>query len=167
MSDEPNSAGDADEPRFRDRSRLKIPRAIFDAMIAHAERESPLECCGLLGAVRGSIDSIYPLRNEDQSRVRYTADRRDLIAAVRAIRESRGDIGAIYHSHPSTAPIPSRVDLAENYYGDTPRIIVSLAGEKAEVRAWRLGEGCFDEIALSVGEDGGSSSAVVESSSSM
>lgn len=146
---------------------LEIPRGIFESMIAHAEREFPLECCGLLGSSRDAIDSIYPLRNEDQSRVRYTADRRDLIAAVRSIRERGGEIGAIYHSHPSTPPIPSRVDLAENYYGDTPRIIVSTAGGRVEVRAWRLGEDRFDEIELIVREAGSSPGSVVESSSGM
>lgn len=146
---------------------IEIPRGIFDSMIAHAEREFPLECCGLLGSRCDAIDSIYPLRNEDQSRVRYTADRRDLIVAVRAIRERRGEIGAIYHSHPSTPPIPSRVDLAENYYGDTPRIIVSLAEGRVEVRAWRLGLDRFDEIEVIIGQGLSTSGSVVELSSGM
>jgi proteasome lid subunit RPN8/RPN11 len=40
---------------------------------------------------------------------------------------SRGlAIVAIYHFVPGTAAVPSPTDLRENYYGDLPRVIVSL-----------------------------------------
>ena len=57
---------------------------------------------------------------------------------VRFLRERGGEFLAIYHSHPRWAAIPSRTDLATNYYGDLPRIIVSLLAEPPDVRAWRL-----------------------------
>ena len=115
-------------------------------MIAHCVREAPLECCGLLGGVAPVVSSFHPLRNASASEVRYDADPRDLIAAVQSLRARDAEILAIYHSHPRWAAIPSKTDLAENHYGDLPRIIVSLLGETPETRIWRLDENSYEEL---------------------
>ena len=125
---------------------LIIPREHHDAMVAHCAREAPLECCGLLGGVKPLVSSFHPLRNASQSETRYDADPRDLIAAVQSLRARGAEILAIYHSHPRWAAVPSRTDLAENHYGDVPRIIVSLLGEVPEVRTWRLDAESYTEL---------------------
>ena len=53
---------------------LEIPRDLHDAMVAHCVRESPLECCGILGGVSPRVSSFHPLRNELASETRYNAD---------------------------------------------------------------------------------------------
>lgn len=131
---------------------LIIPAEFHDPMVAHCLREAPLECCGLLGGVPPVVSSFHPLRNASASEVRYDADPRDLIAAVQSLRVRGAEILAIYHSHPCWEPIPSRTDLAENHYGDVPRIIVGLLGETPEVRAWRLGPDSYEELAWRIGE---------------
>ena len=100
-------------------------------MVAHCERESPLECCGILGGISPRVSSIHPLRNDLVSETRYNADPQDLIEAHIALRERGAEILAIYHSHPRWQAVPSKTDLDENYYGPCPRIIVSLCGEVA------------------------------------
>jgi proteasome lid subunit RPN8/RPN11 len=139
-------AGAAAEP-------LLIPRAIHDAMVAHCLRDAPLECCGLLGGVPPTVSSIFPLRNAQASETRYTADSRDLIAAVQALRAQAAQILAIYHSHPRWAAIPSRTDLAENHYGDVPRIIVSLLDDPPAVRVWRLDADSYEELTWRLAPD--------------
>ncbi len=125
---------------------LEIPRDLHDAMVAHCVRESPLECCGILGGNPPRVSSIHPLRNELKSETRYSALPSDLFAMHVELRERDADILAIYHSHPQWQAVPSKVDLAENYYGPCPRIIVSLRGEVPEVRMWRLDEDSYDEL---------------------
>lgn len=125
---------------------LLFPREHHDAMIAHCQREAPLECCGLLGGIKPVVSSFHPLRNLKQSATRYEADPRELIAAVVALRARGAEILAIYHSHPAWAAIPSRTDLAENHYGDLPRIIVSLLDAVPEVRVWRLDPDSYEEL---------------------
>ena len=127
-------------------SPLLIPPEIVAAMVDHCRREAPLECCGLLGGNAPAVATIHPLRNVEASPTRYLADPRDVIAAVVALRGRGSEIVAIYHSHPEWAAVPSRVDLETNYYGDLPRIIVSLLGPVPEVRAWRLGPDSFEEV---------------------
>lgn len=131
---------------------LLIPADIRDAMVDHCLREAPLECCGILGGVGARVDSFHPLRNVEASETRYEADPRDVIEAVVSLRARRAEIVAIYHSHPRWAAIPSRTDLEMNYYGEVPRIIISLLGTTPEVRAWRLGEDSFEELVWRVGE---------------
>ncbi len=131
---------------------VAIDRDVIEAMVAHCRREDPLECCGILGGRDGRAVLVFPLRNADSSPTRYTADPRDLIAAVQAMRESGDEIVAIYHSHPRWPAIPSKTDLRENYYGDVPRIIVSLLADPPEVRIWRLEPESFEELSWRVVE---------------
>jgi proteasome lid subunit RPN8/RPN11 len=125
---------------------LEIPGDLLDAMVDHCRRESPLECCGLLGGVFPRVSSIHPLRNTEASETRYNADPKELIEAWRWLRERQSSILAIYHSHPKWQAIPSVTDLRENHWGDTPRIIVSLLTDPPDVRIWRLEPDRFLEL---------------------
>jgi [CysO sulfur-carrier protein]-S-L-cysteine hydrolase len=125
---------------------LEIPQDVVDAMVAHCLRESPLECCGILGGIAPRVSSFHPLRNAAASETRYDADARDLIDAVVSLRDRRAEILAIYHSHPRWEAVPSRTDLKENHYGPVPRIIVSLLGETPTIRVWRLDPESYEEL---------------------
>ncbi len=129
---------------------LQIPAAIRDAMVEHCLRQAPLEACGILGGAGRVVASIFPLRNELNDEARYRADPHELIAAVQALRGRGEEILALYHSHPKTAAIPSKTDLRENYYGDVPRIIVSLAEDEPVVCVWRLDAESFEELEWTV-----------------
>jgi proteasome lid subunit RPN8/RPN11 len=145
---------------------LLIPAAIHDAMVAHCQREAPLECCGLLGGTAHQVSSVHPLRNTAASESRYDADPQDLIEAVVELRRRAAEIVAIYHSHPRWAAVPSRTDLQENHYGSVPRIIVSLLGPTPVVRIWRLDPDSYQElpwqIVPSLGAGSGSGDLAVE-----
>jgi proteasome lid subunit RPN8/RPN11 len=115
-------------------------------MVAHCRREAPLEACGILGGAAPEVSSIHTLRNAKASETRYEADADDTIAAVLDLRARGAEILGLYHSHPRWAAIPSRTDLETNYYGDVPRIIVSLLGSEPEVRVWRLEPDAYQEL---------------------
>lgn len=132
---------------------LTLPRAIHDAMVEHCVREAPLECCGILGGFPPLVSSFHPLRNASASETRYDADPRDLIEAVGSLRARGAEILAIYHSHPRWAAIPSQTDLRENYYGEVPRIIVSLLNDTPDVRIWRLDPQSYEELPWQIGEE--------------
>ena len=125
---------------------LEIPADLLDAMIAHCRREDPLECCGILGGVPPRVLSLHPLRNIAASETRYTADPKELIQAHVWLREQDREILAIYHSHPRWEAVPSATDVSQNYWGDMPRIIVSLLSDPPDVRVWRLNPHSFQEL---------------------
>jgi proteasome lid subunit RPN8/RPN11 len=133
-------------------TRLLIPQSLIEALIAHARAELPNECCGLLaGRVEGGTGTVsarFALRNDAASPTDYLSNPRDLLDAMRAVRRDGIDVLAVYHSHPSSAPIPSKNDLARNYWGDAVvHVIVGVAGGEPEIRAWWLGEREYREVA--------------------
>ena len=129
---------------------LTITRGVIDGLIAHARRQAPLECCGLLIGKGDVIDEHAPTRNLRSSEVAYEIDPREHIA-IRKDARARGRVvlGA-YHSHPRTAAVPSPTDIAEAHYDDDfLYVIVSLEKEPAIVRAYRLQHGLLKETPYS------------------
>ncbi|WP_419192613.1 M67 family metallopeptidase [Kolteria novifilia] len=144
-----------------DDSPLRVPRWIVRSMIEHAKREVPRECCGLLGGTRRLVCSIYPLVNEAEDDRRYLAAH-GLFAPMKQIREKGEQLLGIYHSHPSTEAIPSRVDMARNNYRRVPQFIVSLASPEPVVRAYLVGEEKFAEVAWEIIHVEGETAATAE-----
>jgi proteasome lid subunit RPN8/RPN11 len=136
--------------------KLRIPRSIYEAMLQQARAELPNECCGLLAGLIsedgvGHVSRQYPLANDLASPVRYQSYP---FAAHKAMRAEQIDLLAVYHSHPTSEPVPSRTDCAQNYYGpDTVHLIISLKDGVANMRAWRLAESNFEEAKWEFAED--------------
>ncbi len=114
-------------------------------MVAHALAERPNECCGLLaGRVEdgpprvGRVVERFPLVNAAGSPVEFVSEPASMFAAVRAMHAAGLDILAVYHSHPTSAAVPSRTDRERNYSPDVATAIVSLHGPEPDVRVWWL-----------------------------
>jgi [CysO sulfur-carrier protein]-S-L-cysteine hydrolase len=125
-------------------------------MVEHAQAELPNECCGLLAGVRDGdtlrVEAWHPLVNEAGSPIEYHAEK-SLFQAVKEMREHGHDIVAIYHSHPSSAPVPSKKDMQRNFYGDAVvHFIVGLDGPEPVLRGWWLQEDEFDEAVWEIVE---------------
>jgi proteasome lid subunit RPN8/RPN11 len=128
---------------------MEVRRAALDAVVAHARRAAPHECCGLLIGSGSRIDEAVPARNTRESPSRYQIDPVDQFATIRRVRHEGRTIVAAYHSHPSSAPTPSPTDVAEAYDEDLLHVIVSLRDTPhAEVRAYRIVKGNFLEVPL-------------------
>src|SRR5262249_26766703 len=133
------------------RYKLRIPQPICEAMLQQARTELPNECCGLLaGAISdagiGHVSRRFPLVNLLASPVAYESDPKSLFAAFKVIRAANVDLLAVYHSHPTSDPVPSRTDCANNYYGpNLVHLIISLKDIQPQMRAWRLMETSFQE----------------------
>jgi proteasome lid subunit RPN8/RPN11 len=134
-------------------SRLIVSRSLLAEVIAHALAEAPLECCGLLAGHladgAGLVTARYGITNVARSATEYETEPRDMLCAFRAMRANGTELLAIYHSHPTSAPVPSQRDVERNTYGTTAvHLIVSLASKEPEVRAWWLTETDFREAHL-------------------
>jgi len=122
--------------------RLLIPRPVYEAVLAHARRELPAECCGLLaGMIEGGVGRVtmhLPLVNALTSPTEYESDPRSMFAAHKAMRAAGTDVLAVYHSHPTSDPIPSRRDLERNFSESVVNLIIGLRSTDPNVRAWWL-----------------------------
>jgi len=85
------------------------------------------------------------LVNAAASPTEFLSDARGMFEAVREMRRQNIDILAVYHSHPTSAPIPSRTDRERNYSSEVVNFIISLHDEKPTARAWWLTEKDFHE----------------------
>jgi len=137
------------------RYQLHVPADILAAMLEHSRAELPNECCGLLaGRVAdgvGVVTKRLPLVNSAASPTEYWSEPRSMLQAEKTMRAEQLDLLAVYHSHPTSPPIPSRTDLARNFYGESVQhLIISLEKPQGEVRAWRLREDGYDEVILNV-----------------
>jgi proteasome lid subunit RPN8/RPN11 len=117
-------------------------------MIAHARRESPRECCGVLVGRDDTIVEAIPARNLSDDVNRFLLDPADHVAAMRAARVRGMSVVGFYHSHPHSAAVPSASDRDEASYPDHLYAIVGLAPAGGEVRVFTLREGNFEEVVL-------------------
>ena len=116
---------------------IAIPASALQEMLAHAREEAPRECCGLLVGRGEAVARIIRARNADVKATRYLIDPADHFAAIRSARADGLEVIGAYHSHPSSAPVPSPTDIAEaNCGSDFLYVIVSPAGD--DVRAYRI-----------------------------
>jgi [CysO sulfur-carrier protein]-S-L-cysteine hydrolase len=121
---------------------LKIPRSIYDDLIAHAREGFPLEVCGLLGGREGPVSTAYRLTNTDASNEHFSMDPREQFAAVKAMRAAGEEMLAIYHSHPETPARPSEEDIRLALTPGVSYVIVSLADTKApDLRSFKIEKG--------------------------
>jgi proteasome lid subunit RPN8/RPN11 len=136
---------------------LRIGRALYDEMLAHALAEAPNECCGIVASVDDEAVRVYPARNSAASPLRYIMDAGDQYRIQDEIDSQRWDYGAIYHSHTRSAPYPSQTDINLAYvagvgplWPGSVYLIIGLAGEQPDVRAFRIESETPEEVALSV-----------------
>ena len=125
---------------------------MLDQMIAQARAEAPNECCGIVGARDGQAVAVYPVRNAAASPLRYEIDPKDQLRVFEALDDAELEIGAIYHSHTRSAPEPSQTDINLAFYPDAVYVILGVAGEDDDVRAWRIVDGQVSAAPLEVEE---------------
>ena len=131
---------------------MRIARELLDEMVAHAREESPNECCGMVAAVDGRAVAVHRATNTAHSSLRYEMDGREQYRLQTAIEDAGQDLGAIYHSHTRSAPLPSQTDINLAFYPESLYVIVGLKSEEPEVRAWRIVDGRVSEAELVVEE---------------
>jgi proteasome lid subunit RPN8/RPN11 len=123
-------------------------------MVQHAQSELPNECCGLLAGVREGdvlrVEKHYPLVNEAASPIEYRSEPRSMLQADRAMRALNLDVVAVYHSHPTSAPIPSRTDLERNYMPDVVQFIISVQDAEPLMRGWWLTDDHYEEASWQI-----------------
>ena len=121
------------------RGRWRFPPTSIRSMIAHCVRESPLECCGLLGGKGPRVLVHSPAAESGRQRNPVRGRSAETLEAGRWLAaRAELEILAIYHSHPRWEAVPSAVDREKNYWGAMPHLIVGFAADPPEVRVWRL-----------------------------
>jgi proteasome lid subunit RPN8/RPN11 len=137
---------------------LSIPRSVYEGMLWHALAEQPLECCGLLaGVIRddgiGEVLLRYPLLNAAASPIEFESEPRSHFSADRDLRRQGLEVLAVYHSHPTSPPLPSRKDLERNNWPQAVALIISLITRPPTIRGWWLSAETYREATWTTREE--------------
>jgi proteasome lid subunit RPN8/RPN11 len=133
------------------REAVRVPRELYERMLAHARAEAPNECCGFLATRDGAAVSVHPTHNAAASPMRFEIEPRELFSTYFAIEDAGCEAGVIYHSHTRSDPYPSQTDI--NFAAKWPGVwwlIFGLAGEEPTARIFEISGGAVAERSLQV-----------------
>jgi len=113
-----------------------IPAEIRAELERHARAEEPNEACGLVAFRDGRAERYLPAVNAAASPYRFELE----IAPESWFLEDEGYELAVFHSHISSPPRPSRTDVENiGLWEGRPYLILSLG--TGELAAWRIAGG--------------------------
>jgi proteasome lid subunit RPN8/RPN11 len=118
-----------------------MPDDVVDAILAQADAQRPLECCGLLVGQGNVVAAAVAMRNVSASPAsRFELDSREHIDLRRTLRKFLPplEIVGVYHSHPEGPPRPSVTDVAEAHYPGWLHVIIGWDGGDAEMSGFLL-----------------------------
>ena len=132
---------------------MRIARPLLDEIVAHAVRDAPNECCGVVAVRDGVATAVHATENLAASPFRFEVDGSVLFGLLEQIEGDGGELGAIYHSHTRSDPYPSQTDV--NFSAGWPGVEwvivgVARAGEP-HVRSYRIDDGEIVDVPIEVG----------------
>jgi proteasome lid subunit RPN8/RPN11 len=133
---------------------LTLPRAMVDAVVAHARRDHPDECCGVIAGRDGVATRVFAMQNAERSPTGFTFDSGEQLRVWREIDDADEEVLVVYHSHTMTEAYPSRTDVrwSANTPGTSWLLVSTREPDDAEVRSFRIEEGVVAEEELVVVE---------------
>ena len=129
---------------------MRIPRALYDEMVAHAQADAPNECCGMIATRDGEAVELHRAENAAASPLRYEIDGAEQYRIQMAIDDAGHDLGAIYHSHTRSAPYPSQTDINLAFYPEAVYVIVGVAEAEPAIRGYRIVDQRVNEVEIEV-----------------
>jgi [CysO sulfur-carrier protein]-S-L-cysteine hydrolase len=120
-----------------------IPAAVRSVLVEHAHAEEPNEACGLIVLRDGIAERYEPARNAAASPFRFELDAPPEIWFL----EDEGYELAVFHSHLSSPPRPSRTDVENiGLWEGKPYLI--LSGRTGDLAAFTIEDGRIAEVEL-------------------
>ena len=130
---------------------MRIAQDQLDEIVAHAVRDLPNECCGLIGVRDGRVTHVRPLRNLAASPFRFEMGI-DQQAAIDEIEDAGSEVGAMYHSHPRTDAWPSQTDMSlSDRWPGLEWVIVGFVSTEPVVRSFLVTTTGVEALELEVG----------------
>jgi proteasome lid subunit RPN8/RPN11 len=118
-----------------------IPPHVRAALVEHARSETPNEACGLVALKDGVAERYIPGRNGAASPYRFELE----TEPENWFLEDDGYELAVFHSHVSSPPRPSRTDVENiGLWEGRPYLILSVS--TGELAAWRIAGGGSERV---------------------
>ena len=132
---------------------MRIDSALLERIVAHARRDFPNECCGVVAVRDGRAVAVYEATNVQASPLRFQVDPLEVLRIDNAIEAEGNTLGAIYHSHTRSEPYPSQTDIgfAESWPGVDWLIVGLRRDEEPTIRSYLIDDdGEVEEVEVQV-----------------
>jgi proteasome lid subunit RPN8/RPN11 len=141
---------------------LRLERATYDAIVAHARRDHPDEACGIVAGPAGSdrAERLVEMVNAAGSPTFYEFDSSDLLQLYKEMDANDEEPVVVYHSHTATEAYPSRTDIGLAMEPNAHYVLVStrdsFTGDEGnidgpvEFRSYRIVDGEVTEEPVEV-----------------
>lgn len=127
---------------------LTIDQETHDAIVSHARRDHPDECCGVVAGQAGSDQPtrFIPMVNAARSPTFYEFDSMDLLRLYREMDANDEEPVVVYHSHTATEAYPSRTDISYASEPGAHYVLVSTRdADTVEFRSFHIVDGAVTE----------------------
>ena len=131
---------------------LTIDQATYDALVAHAKRDHPVEACGMVAGPAGSDRPSRHIEmvNAAGSPTFYEYDSTDLFQLYKELDDNDEEPVVIYHSHTATEAYPSVTDITLAREPGAHYVLVSTREHgnnpgPVEFRSYRIIDGVVTE----------------------
>ena len=122
---------------------MVIPAELRRELEQHALEEAPNEACGLVLVREGRAVGYQRGRNAEASPYRFRLEGEPEVGFL----EDEGYELAVFHSHLSSPPRPSRTDVENvGLWAGRPYLIYTL--RTGELAAWRIADGTIAPLEL-------------------
>lgn len=120
-----------------------IPAPVREALASHARDEAPNEACGLVVLKDGVAERYVAGVNAAASPYRFELD----VPPETWFLEDEGYELAVFHSHVSSPPRPSRTDVENvGLWAGRPYLIYTLRSD--QLAGWRIADGRIEPLEL-------------------
>lgn len=119
---------------------------MVDQVLAHARRDHPDECCGLIAASDGVPTRLFEMTNAERSPTGFVFDSKQWLGVYRELDDADEEPLVVYHSHTATEAYPSRTDIRWSATaGFAHWLLVSTRSDDDEVRSFTIEDGVVTE----------------------
>ena len=125
---------------------LELPQAMVDQVLAHARRDHPDECCGVIAGKDGVATRLFEMTNAERSPTGFVFDSAQWLEVYREVDDADEEFLVVYHSHTMTEAYPSRTDIRWSRETEFAHwLLVSTRSEQDEVRSYTIEDGLVTE----------------------
>lgn len=124
---------------------IELNQRVIDAITAHAEKDYPHECGGMLIGKfeegKKAVFETFPLENAREEEARHNRVLilpTDVLKAERYARENKLDVVGYYHSHPEDKGVPSQYDLDHALPVWSYVIASVISGKVVDILSWEM-----------------------------
>jgi proteasome lid subunit RPN8/RPN11 len=136
---------------------LRIDQATYDAIVAHAKRDHPVEACGIVAGPEGSdrAERVIEMVNAAGSPTFYEFDSTELLDLYKQLWKNDEEPVVVYHSHTATEAYPSVTDVNLASEPGAHYVLVSTREHgnndgPVEFRSYRIVDGVVTEEEVAV-----------------